>query len=88
VALFFAPVARRQRKPSAHQKAVQSLRTAHGNSQDCPRRSVFARIYEFAIDTLSTINPHGTRQEMRKLMGMVLIPFAGLRHATSKLHQD
>jgi hypothetical protein len=37
---------------------------------------------------LSTIIPTGTRAEIRKLIGMALIPFEKQRHATSKLHRD
>jgi len=38
--------------------------------------------------TLSTIRPTGTRAEIRKLIGMVLIPFGGQRFAVSKPHRD
>jgi len=38
--------------------------------------------------TLSTINPLGMREEPRRLIGMVLIPFGEQRDAISKLHRD
>jgi hypothetical protein len=38
--------------------------------------------------TLSTIRPTGTRAEIRKLIGMALIPFGEKRDAISKLHRD
>jgi hypothetical protein len=38
--------------------------------------------------TLSTIKPTGTRAEIRKLIGMALIPFRESPDAISKLHRD
>src|ERR1700721_65678 len=52
-----------------------------------PARAV-TRMESSSCATLSTIRPTGTRAEIRKLIGMALIPFEEQRDAISKLHRD